>query len=168
MVQRNQNIFRFFSADDKVIQCHWGQVNSVGSRLVIIDGVALSHEKLGKEPNLTTPCNFKIKWKIFLLDLGIWIMIWRCPFSSISSRIFQKNLWENYMLWKPNWPHLRCFLWKVFWPFTKKRTIHVPRGCWKSFSKAGFEAICSNQCQINPSVLNSLKTQNYKERIPAN
>ena len=97
-----------------------------------------------------------------------WIMIWRCPFSSISSRIFQKNLCENYMLWKPNWPHLRCFLWKVFWPFTKKRTIHVPRGCWKSFSKAGFEAICSNQCQINPSVLNSLKTQNYKERIPAN
>ena len=78
--------------------------------------------------------------------------------------IFQKNLWENYMLWKPNWPHLRCFLWKVFWPFTKKRTIHVPRGCWKSFSKAGFEAICSNQCQINPSVLNSLKTQNYKEK----
>ena len=98
MVQRNQNIFRFFSADDKVIQCHWGQVNSVGSRLVIIDGVALSHEKLGKEPNLTTPCNFKIAVKLIkniFVRFGN-LNTWRCPFSSISSTLhFSKRTFEK-------------------------------------------------------------------------
>ena len=55
--------------------------------------------------------------------------------------------------------------WGVFFErcFDRRNAPYV-RGCWKSFSKAGFEAICSNQCQINPSVLNSLKTQNYKEK----
>ena len=38
-------------------------------------------------------------------------------------------------------------------------------GCWKSFSKAGFEAICSNQCQINPSALNSCKTKIIRKKF---